>query len=442
MMRRALTAGAPRPNVCQICQLLTSRQAHPTKRGLVTLSAPGIRVRIPQQSAPQFAAIRRLGKSTTAKPKEARFAKNTPENPVRRVKAERQAVTDFASLVAAIERVEKAFLAQPGIPSEKTTHDALRACAAQTNIEVLAEAEPRSELQSKTESYEENTTSHLLDLDDKKRTTGSRAAVASEPEKSSISLQDVVTKISDAAYTIITHPNVVITQRLLKEYVKIQARLGRPETLPEVLKLFCTKPDPREVGGVVKYTERNENNIQNAIRSEVADAALDAAIEAKDIYAAIGIVENTYATKPYLRSKFLSKVVIPGTAFATLPIGIWALASNLSLLQDSMDNGTATGIAFAGMLTYVAFTGTIGLVVIGTANDQMKRVTWLPGRPLRQRWAREEERAALDKVACAFGFAEETRWGEETGAEYKTLRQYVMSRGMLLDAVELQPGMN
>lgn len=359
------------------------------------------------------------------------------------MKAERPAVTDFASLVAAIERVEKAFLAQPGIPSEKTTHDALRAIAAQTDIEILAEAEPRSELQSKSESTTDNTASHLLDLDDSKRTAGTRAGAASEPEKTAPSVQDVVDKISDAAYTIITHPNVVITPKLLKEYVRIQSKLGRPETLPEVLNLYRTKPDPiQEAGGNVKYSERNPDKIPNAIPSELADAALDAAIEAKDLHAAIGIVENTYATKGYLRSKFLTKIVMPGTAFATVPVGVWALASNLALLQDSMDNGTATGIAFAGLLTYVAFTGTIGFVVIGTANDQMKRVTWMPGRPLRQRFLREEERAALDKVACAFGFAEETRWGEETGEDYQALRKYVMGRGMLLDAIELQPGMS
>jgi hypothetical protein len=359
------------------------------------------------------------------------------------VKVERQAVLDFANLVAAIERVEKAFLAQPGIPSEKTTHDALRAIAAQTDIEVLAEAEPRSELQSKSESPSDNTASHLLDLDESKRTAGTRTVATSEPEKTAPSVQDVVDKISDAAYTIITHPNVVITPKLLKEYVRIQSKLGRPETLPEVLTLYRTKPDPiQEAEGIINYSQRNSDKIQNAIPSELADAALDAAIEAKDLHAAIGIVENTYATKSYLRSKFLTKVVMPGTAFATVPVGVWALASNLALLQDSMDNGTATGIAFAGLLTYIAFTGTIGFVVIGTANDQMKRVTWLPGRPLRQRWVREEERAALDKVACAFGFAEERRWGEETGEDYQALRKYVMERGMLLDAIELQPGMS
>lgn len=444
MMRRAITAGPPRPNVCQICQLLSNRTAQPAKRGLVTLSTPSVRARIQREPALQYRRLASAAKSND----QPRFA-SKKDNPVRRVKAERKKVTDLATLAAAIERVEKAFLAQPGIPSERATYDALRACAAQTAIEVLAaEAEPRSELQSKTVSYEENNTaSHLLDLDDKKTTskglTGS--AIPEQPEKSTpvYTVQDVAAKISDVAYTIITHPNVVITPKLLKEYVKIQSRLARPESLPEVLRLFRTKPDPRPAaGGEITYVRRSENKIQNAIPSDLADAALDAAIEAKDIYAALGVVENTYATKPYLRSKFLTKVVIPGTAFAAVPVGIWALAANLSLLQDSMDNGTATGIAFAGILTYVAFTGTIGFVVLGTANDQMKRVTWLPGRPLRQRWLREEERAALDKVACAFGFAEETRWGEETGVEYQTLRQYVMGRGMLLDAVELQPGMN
>jgi len=107
-----------------------------------------------------------------------------------------------------------------------------------------------------------------------------------------------------------------------------------------------------------------------------------------------------------------------------------------------MDQASATGIAFAAILAYVAFTGTIGVVVVTTANDQMRRVTWLPGMPLRQRWLREEERAALDKVACAFGFQEQHRWGEENGPEFQALRNYIFTRSMVLDAVELMPGMN
>jgi hypothetical protein len=90
----------------------------------------------------------------------------------------------------------------------------------------------------------------------------------------------------------------------------------------------------------------------------------------------------------------------------------------------------------------VGFTATIGMVAHFTANDQMKRVTWASGTPLRHRWLYEDERAALDKIACSFGFSEEHRYGEEEGEDFLWLREYVLSRSMILDAVELMPGMN
>ena len=90
----------------------------------------------------------------------------------------------------------------------------------------------------------------------------------------------------------------------------------------------------------------------------------------------------------------------------------------------------------------MGFTLSIGLVASATANDQMRRVSWTPGTPLRQRWLREEERAAFDRVACSFGFSEEQRYGEEEGNDFQALRQYVLQKGMILDAVELMEGMS
>ncbi len=111
--------------------------------------------------------------------------------------------------------------------------------------------------------------------------------------------------------------------------------------------------------------------------------------------------------------------MLPGLGVGLLRHGLGGV--QMSMLQDSMDQSTATGIAFAAILAYIAFTGTIGVVVVATSNDQMRRVTWLPGMPLRHRWLREEERAALDKVACAFGFQEQHRFGEENGPEFEAL---------------------
>jgi len=101
----------------------------------------------------------------------------------------------------------------------------------------------------------------------------------------------------------------------------------------------------------------------------------------------------------------------------------------------------ATNVAFAGILAYVALTGTIGFVAVTTANDQMDRVTWATGTPLRERWLREEERAMIDRVAGAWGFKEKWRRGEEEGSDWAGLREFTGLRGMVLDRVELMEGM-
>ena len=101
----------------------------------------------------------------------------------------------------------------------------------------------------------------------------------------------------------------------------------------------------------------------------------------------------------------------------------------------------ATQIAFVGILAYVGFTATIGVVAVATANDQMDRVTWATGMPLRERWLREEERAMLDRVAVAWGFKESSKRGEEEGQYWEDLREWVGLRGMVLDRVGLMEGM-
>ena len=96
---------------------------------------------------------------------------------------------------------------------------------------------------------------------------------------------------------------------------------------------------------------------------------------------------------------------------------------------------------FAGLLAYIGFTTTLGMVAITTANDHMNRVTWETGTPLRERWLREEERAMVDRVACAWGFQDLWRRGEEEGRDWQTLRDWIRMRRMVLDKVELMEGM-
>jgi hypothetical protein len=439
MMRRALP-NAPRASICQICELHYS-QTKTMKRTLASLGASKLRTESPSQLPLWSLPIRPLARTfTTTRQRQAQQAKtnSSPEkgNHVSS-RSQGQQPTDTASLATLVDRVTNSFLAQQGIPPEKTTYDALRAVG-QIDVDALDEAEA-SELGSDADGHSETT--HLLDLDGKKQKKKARTPAPAPAARPPLGKQALVRKISDAAYTIAAHPTVVLTPRLLDEYVKIQGRLGKPQTLTEIFSLCRLKPLPKSAGGTIQFENRNPNKVQNAVPARIADKALDVAIAAKDLDSAIGIVANTYAAQPFLRAKLLNKAVIPGMALGLVPAVAYGLASRMSLLQDTMDQSSATGIAFAAILAYVAFTGTIGAVVVTTANDQMRRVTWLPGLPLRQRWLREEERAALDKVACAFGFQEQHRYGEENGPEFQALRNYIFSRGMVLDAVELMPGM-
>ena len=59
----------------------------------------------------------------------------------------------------------------------------------------------------------------------------------------------------------------------------------------------------------------------------------------------------------------------------------------------------ALAYAFAGISTYVLCTGTLGFVALTTFNDDHERVVWRPGVPLLDRYKRQDERAALDRLA-------------------------------------------
>ncbi|CRK33717.1 hypothetical protein BN1723_019892, partial [Verticillium longisporum] len=123
------------------------------------------------------------------------------------------------------------------------------------------------------------------------------------------------------------------------------------------------------------------------------------------------------------------------------PFAAYALASVMSNFQNTVEASTATTLGFAAIMAYLSFTSTIGVVAKITSNDHMKRVTWAPGIPLHERWMREEERAGLDAVACAWGFREKWRHGEEGGVEWESLREYLGLKVMILDRVEFMEGM-
>ncbi|KAK3397795.1 hypothetical protein B0T20DRAFT_231994 [Sordaria brevicollis] len=474
----------------QISGIISSRQQHArpafpapvsapfAKRSLVTLSAGKHLAKLPQEgSAASIAAVRmlsttsslekvkqvpKLSQAPQKKSPKASQSQNHPSSSsspsssasTPRFKAPQRLATKTAPpqsqgqhVTPDVDRITKEFLAKQGIPSEHMTLTALRALVRPTVPLAASASDPESSHDSQSAAagaeVDQTGASDLLGLDANGRNARAPAAA---PEHLQLIThlsfsKDAADQISDAAYAIISHPPVVITPLLLKEYVALQAFLGKPKTLPHVLGLYAYKAAPKLKSGELAYRERNPDLPKSAVDPEVAEIALGAALDAKDLDAAVGIVENTYATKAFTRAKLVRKAFLPMTAVGLAPVTAWMVAKSYATWQDSMETVLATNVAFFGMLAYVGFTATMGIVATTTANDQMKRVTWGPGIPLRERWIREEERAAYDRIACSFGFGEELRYGEEEGEEFDVLREYILSKGMILDAVNLMPGM-
>ncbi|KAK4208805.1 hypothetical protein QBC37DRAFT_443717 [Rhypophila decipiens] len=448
MMRRPLPTGSGLLP-CQICGLITRQQntvVRSAKRSFVTLDAGRRLAKLPQtpisspiqsrlfSTSPSWLKMKRPGASKSPSDT-ARFAQSSASEAS--LSAEKDLSSqqqiqpaELADLAAAVDRVTKTFVAQEGIPSEHMTLTALQACTQAAGKLPLDTAHPPV-----TSKKSQNQSLNLLELDTNGRKGGDGSDIKSQ-------INGLADKISGAAYSIISHPPVVITPQLLQKYIALQARLGRPESLPQVLELFASKPTPRLISGSIRYTERNPDSMKNATEPEVTEAAIDAAVAARNLDAAIGIVENTYGAKPFKQSKLVSRALLPGIIAGSAPIGIYLIATRVAHIQEAFDQGIFTMVAFAGIFTYYVCTGSLGLIAMGTFNDHMKRVSWAEGIPLWERWLREEERAAYDKIACSFGFSDELRAGEEEGEEFESLREFMLHRGMILDKVNLMPGMS
>ncbi|GAB7361036.1 hypothetical protein MBLNU230_g1077t1 [Neophaeotheca triangularis] len=257
-----------------------------------------------------------------------------------------------------------------------------------------------------------------------------------------ITKQSLLEHISSRAEEIARHPFIFLTPAVLKQYVDLQSLLDRPNSFPDVFELYARKPVPQSSGAGVTYTEASPNKANAAVNPDVANKALETAIEIHDLGLCTSIIETTFATPAHKKSKLIKQALIPGMGLSLAPVAAYTLSQQFSNLQSSaLPPETATGIAFAGIMTYVAAVSSMGYIAVTTANDQMDRVTWAQGVPLWERWVREEERRAVDEVAGSWGFADRERRGDEEGVEWEALREWVGKRGMVLDAVELMEGM-
>ncbi|EAW07680.1 uncharacterized protein ACLA_023950 [Aspergillus clavatus NRRL 1] len=318
------------------------------------------------------------------------------------------------------------------VPSNEAILQILRNCEQIAEALVSREQDHKESPSSARE--EGNAISSLLDLEEKNASKKrSKSVLSAQPH-----LADAVTEITTE---LLQDEKVFISPEALASYTKTQTLLKRAEHFPEIFHMYAHKPIPEENSSPVKYHKANPKSVNSAIPAELANSALAVAIEQRNLSLVLSIIDNTFCAPAYHRAKLFRKAAVPLGGLAATPAACYAIASWASTLQNTMDPSTATGIAFAATLAYVGGTSSIGLLAITSANDQMERVTWVPGIPLRHRWLREEERAALDKVAVAWGFKDIYMRGEEEGEEWDNLREFIGMRGMILDKTELMPGM-
>jgi hypothetical protein len=448
-MRRPALRPSQAP-VCKICDALAARYPNTAKAYFTTravsrsrpaLLRPVQRTNCNSKTLTRTDRPRWLASATSARPSGKQVNEDDRTEAAQANAAGRE-LSSLTNMMAYLENSKAKVLGHRGIPSEADLSAALQACKVVADYIMDDSVQPQI---SHMVNELDTTASNLLSLDSNSPKTSQASSPGSGTspggDRIPAQLKQMIDKISQTAYATMAHPAVFITPSLLRQYVDVQARLGKPETLPKVFHLYVSKPLPREVSGSVEYVKQEPSKASNAIQIEVVETALDTAIDAKNLDAAVGIIENSYTTPAFVRNKLLRKALVPVASVAATPVVAYSLAKNFSILQDSMDAAAATNVAFAGILAYVAFTASIGIVAVTTANDQMRRVTWAPGIALRVRWLREEERAALDKIACAWGFREKWRQGEEEGVEWEALREYIGQRGMVLDRTELMEGM-
>ncbi|KAI4729426.1 hypothetical protein E4T49_02782 [Aureobasidium sp. EXF-10728] len=334
---------------------------------------------------------------------------------------------DLADYNARVQNLAKTILDHPGVPTEDDLVNVL------TDYNLMARR-----LVDTKDSQQKQTTPQP-----EKTATSALLSNLDAPSRPSITRLRLMESLTAKAFDMLLYGPVFITPRILQLYIDLQCLLKRPESFPAVFTLYREKPVPRpsSEAGLVAYDNLNPDKPAAAVQPAVADMAIDAAIASRDLALALATIEATYCTTAYKRSKFLRSALFPLTGFLLTPPAAYTLATRFSDYQSTMDPAMATNIAMAAMMTYSVCVGSIGYVALTTANDQMVRVTWAPGVPLWERWVREEERAALDKLSQAWGFASTEKWGEEEGEEWDFLKEFCGLRGLMLDRVELMDGM-
>lgn len=311
------------------------------------------------------------------------------------------------------------------VPSEQTVLAAMNGCAAM--------ARQRRDHKEAGVPDEESpvSASSLLSLDSRSRSANPEGPSASQ--------------VSQMAYDILKFPTVFINPDILRAYIKTQTLLEKPDSFPEAFYLYAHKPVPKPNVSPPEYKAPKPNNIRAAIPIDIANLALSAAIRDKDLELCLDVIKTSFRTKAFWNNRIFTRIVPPVVIAAALPLMAWTIATKVvNISPDPAAAATPESLKlaiFGGSLTYFSVVWSMGMIVLSTSNDQMERVTWRLGTPLRERWMREEERAAMDRVVCAWGFSERRRRGEEEGEEWDYLKEWIGSRGCIVDKVELMDGM-
>lgn len=416
MKRAALTAqkGSRKGQVCQLCQFSTSTP----KRGL-----PIARPRFVQTQTPisnlRTQPLKRLDTLPSQSVLVARrFASSASDA------SPDAALKDIARDAATLHESNT-------VASNEVVVKLLRRCQRVAELLVSRERD-QTEGSSGDES---NAISSLLDLEE------TAAKGKGQPQSSQTLDPRLAESVSEIAIAILKDEKVFISPEALESFTETLTLLRRAEHFPEIFHLYANKPVPEENSSPVKLLKPNPKSVNSAVPAELANKALGIAIEQKNLPLVLAIIDNTFCAPAFHRAKIFKKAGVPLVGLAAAPAACYAVASWAATFQNTMDPNVATGIAFAATLAYVGGTSSMGILAITTANDQMERVVWIPGIPLRQRWLREEERAAMDRVAVAWGFKDPYMRGEEVGEEWASLREFIGMRGMILDKTELMAGM-
>ena len=332
---------------------------------------------------------------------------------------------DVKAITADVEEAVNAIEQSERIPSEKECLDALRKY--ETAAKKIAIISEQADAQPNIS-----------------RSTSVNASPAKSKIKALSSCQgtsQVATRLSELSYNLLCHSTVLISPSMLKIYVRTQCLLQQPHPFPTIFDLYARKPAPVRNTNPIQYKDVNPKKMSRAIPSQLAKMALETAFEVKDMQLSLDIVATTYRTFAFRRLKILRRASPIIIAMGLSPAALYIIATKIAAYQNTMDESLATAIAFTGMMAYLFTTSSLGLIAIGTSNDQMMRVSWIEGTPLRHRWMREDERAAVERIAMAFGFKEKSRWGEEEGECWKLLKEWAGTRQMIVDRVSLMEGM-